>query len=154
MQYTKYTAQVLLALSLILPACGGDDDDDSPNSGGSSNNGGSSGSGNTSGSSNSGGSSNTGGSSTGTGGSSGGMCPAGTVDYYDEFYAVPDCAAYYDCIIDVACESSPESCEPYRQALASSYCVPEGTMLDGQQLAQGCMALRQALIQQFPSCAD
>ncbi len=83
---------------------------------------------------------------TGVGGTAGtGGCPAGTENRYDDWYAIPECADYFDCIVDVACGGNPvpDCVEIVKTGLQSSVCTAPGTDLSmaGTACATAAMAV-------------
>ena len=166
----NHACVLLIGLAAAIPACGGgDDDDDDDNSAGESGTGGTtSGKGGTGGtSSGKGGTTSTGGTSSGrggtssgSGGSSGGSsveCTNGGVSYYETWYSNEACKAYWDCYTDVVCVSSgldAASCQMFvEDALAQSFCYPEGTELNPESLTVGCEQALMSMVQAYPDCA-
>ena len=133
---------------------GGKGGSSSGSANGGSSNGGSSNGGSSSGSANGG--SSSGGSSTGGTGST--TCPSGSVDFYDDFYSIPQCKKYYDCVIEGACAASgtPQAeCEAaQKEALKSSYCLPSGTPINASTYGPICDAARMVVAATYATCAN
>jgi hypothetical protein len=84
-----------------------------------------------------------------------GSCPDGQQNVYDSWYAVPECKAYYDCVIASSCDSAADddACQNQAEAsLQSAYCYPEGASVPRSSWAQVCTAARDAAASSFEAC--
>lgn len=84
-----------------------------------------------------------------------GSCPDGQQNFYDAWYAVPECKAYYDCIVASSCDSAADDDACQNQAEASlqgAYCFPAGANVPSSSFAQVCEAARQAAASSFEAC--
>ncbi len=84
-----------------------------------------------------------------------GSCPDGQQNVYATWYAVPECKAYYDCVIASSCDSAADedACQNQAEAsLQSAYCYPDGVSVPSSSFAQVCTAARQAAAAAFEAC--